>query len=169
MSLSRRRSAEVIFLLTPPDLARAAQRALAESHLTVRGGRVSRLCPHCGGADHGRPRLPGRHLSLSYAEGLVTIAVAQVSVGVDAEADGPAPAPFADRLAWTRAEAVLKLTGEGVRRDPATVRDDEAWTLTLRTPSGYVATLAAATPLEVSLRTETAAVSASPATGAATT
>jgi hypothetical protein len=99
----------------------------------------------------------------------VTIAVAQVPVGVDAEADGRAPAPFADRLAWTRAEAVLKLTGEGVRRDPATVRDDEAWTLTLRAPSGYVATLAAAAPLEVSLRTETVAASASPATGAATT
>ena len=101
---------------------------------------------------------PSDRLSLSYAPGLVAIAVADEPVGVDVEAIGPAPAGFADRLAWTRAEAVLKLTGEGVRRDPATVRDDEAWTRTLSAPTGYVASLAAAASVELSERTETAVV-----------
>ena len=134
------------------------QRAAAELHL---GATVSRLCPHCGSADHGRPRLPERHLSLAYAEGLVAIAVSDRPVGVDVERKG--------HLAWTRAEAVLKLTGEGVRRDPATVRDDQAWTLTLAPPAGYVATLASAGPLEVRVRTEMAAAPARPATDAAPT
>jgi phosphopantetheinyl transferase len=158
--VSRRRevkanvTTEVTFLLTP-GLTRAEQRAAAEHHL---GAKVSRLCPHCGNADHGRPRLPERQLSLAYAAGLVAIAVSEVPVGVDVERDG--------FLAWTRAEAVLKLTGEGVRRDPATVRHDDAWTLALAAPPGYVATLAAAEALEVSLRTETAAAPARPATDA---
>jgi phosphopantetheinyl transferase len=148
-------AAEVIFLLTP-GLTRVEQRAAAEHHL---GDQVTRLCPHCGSADHGRPRLPGRHLSLAYADGLVAIAVAPVPVGVDVERAG--------QQAWTRAEAVLKLTGQGVRRDPASVRDDEAWTLTLEAPAGYAATVAAAVALEVSLRTEKAAAPSRPATGAA--
>jgi hypothetical protein len=138
-------TAEVTFLLTP-GLTRVEQRSAAERHL---GAKVSRLCPHCGGSDHGRPRLPGRHLSLAYTAGLVAIAVADVGVGVDVEATG--------QLAWTRTEAVLKLTGEGVRRDPSTVGDDDAWTLALTAPEGYVASLAAAAALEVSVRTETAA------------
>ncbi len=150
-------TAEVTFLLTG-DVARVEQRAAAERLLGVK---TSRLCPHCGSADHGRPRLTGAHLSLAYADGLVAIAMADVPVGVDVESDG--------HLAWTRAEAVLKLTGEGVRRDPSTVRDDEAWTVTLEAPSGYVATLAAAAELEVSLRTETAAGPVRPATDATPT
>lgn len=160
-------AAQVTFLLTPSALDRTAQRTLAEQYLSHREGGVSRLCPHCGSPEHGRPRLPERRLSLSYAPGLVAIAVADEPVGVDVEAIGPAPAGFADRLAWTRAEAVLKLTGEGVRRDPATVRDDEAWTRTLSAPTGYVASLAAAASLELSERTETAVVPAHPATGPA--
>ena len=158
-------STEVTFLLTP-GLTRVQQRAAAERHL---GEQVSRLCPRCGSADHGRPRLRWRRLSLAYVDGLVAIAVSDRPVGVDAESAGAPPTPFSDRQAWTRAEAVLKLTGEGLRRDPATVTDDEAWTLTLTAPPGYVATLASAEPLDVSVRTETAAATVRPATDAAPT
>lgn len=161
--------AQVIFLLTPSVLDRSAQRMLAEQYLSHREGQVTRLCPHCGSPAHGRPRLPERRLSLSYAPGLVAIVVADESVGVDVEATGPAPAGFSDRLAWTRTEAVLKLTGEGVRRDPATVRGDEAWTRTLTAPAGYVASIAAAAPLVLSLRTETAVAPARPTTDPAAT
>jgi 4'-phosphopantetheinyl transferase len=146
----------VTFLETGGDLRRPAQRALVEEWLAREHGRVVRICPHCGGSDHGRPRIGALHVSLAYAAGLVTVAVADVAVGVDAEALGPAPA-LADRLAWTRTEAVLKLTGEGIRRDPASVSADEAWTTSLAAPPGYVASLAAYAPVNVRCWTETVA------------
>lgn len=73
------------------------------------GGRVTRLCPRCGSVAHGRPHVRGAHLSLSYADGLVLVAVATVPVGVDVEPGRPD---------WARAEAVLKCTGEGLRGEP---------------------------------------------------
>lgn len=157
----------VTFLETGGDLRRPDQRVLVEEWLAREHGQVVRICPHCGGSDHGRPRIGALHVSLAYATGLVTAAVADVAVGVDAEAVGQAPEPFADRLAWTRAEAVLKLTGEGIRRDPASVSAEEAWTTTLAAPPGYLASLAAYAEVDVSCRTETLAAPGPRATGAA--
>lgn len=72
-------------------------------------GRVTRLCPRCGSVAHGRPRVHGAHVSLSYADGLVLVAVATVPVGVDVEPGHPE---------WARAEAVLKCTGDGLHGQP---------------------------------------------------
>lgn len=72
-------------------------------------GRVTRLCPRCGSVAHGRPRVRGAHLGLSYADGLVLVAVSTVPVGVDVEPGRPE---------WARAEAVLKCTGDGLHGQP---------------------------------------------------
>ena len=159
-------TAAITFLTSARGLPRDGQRRFVEEWLAARVGAVSRICPHCGGSDHGRPRVAGRPASLAYADGLITVAIADVPVGVDTEVSGPAPPPFGDRIAWTRAEAVLKLTGEGVRRDPASVDPDEAWTTSLTAPRGYVASLAAHAEVEVSCRTEMAAGGDPPATAA---
>jgi phosphopantetheinyl transferase len=158
-------TARITFLRSDPGLPRDGQRELVEDWLAQRGHRITRTCPHCGSPDHGRPRIGDLQLSLAYAPGLVSVAVADVPVGIDAEEEvGAAPAPFVDRRAWTVAEAILKLTGEGVRRDPATVSDDEAWTVSLAAPEGYVATLAAHAELDVSCRTGTLGEPDPPAT-----
>lgn len=159
--------AMVFFLMTAADLPRRDQRALVEDWLAKGTGRVTRICPHCGGSDHGRPRIGDLHVSLAYAVGLATVALAGAPIGVDTEPVGPAPAPFADRLGWTRAEAVLKLTGEGVRRDPASVGPVAAWTTHVPAPPGYVASLAAHAALDVSCWTGTVAEPDPRATGAA--
>lgn len=95
------------------ELREAAHRLVAEQagrQVGGRaGGRVTRLCPRCGSVAHGRPHVRGAHLSLSYADGLVLVAVATVPVGVDVEPGRPD---------WARAEAVLKCTGEGLRGEP---------------------------------------------------
>lgn len=57
-------------------------------------------------------------MSLAYADGLAVAVVAEWAVGVDVELEGPAPEGFGSREEWTAYEAVAKLTGEGVRRDP---------------------------------------------------
>jgi 4'-phosphopantetheinyl transferase len=123
-----------------------ALRTLVTNHVAAAYGDVTRLCPQCGSATHGRPHITGRHdlhVSISYADGLAVVAIADHPVGVDVEADGPAPSGFVDRAEWTRAEAALKLTGEGVRRDPWEPVAAGIETVPLiQLPAGYVGTLA---------------------------
>ncbi|MEU6171448.1 4'-phosphopantetheinyl transferase superfamily protein [Streptantibioticus parmotrematis] len=102
-------------------------------------------CPVCAGA-HGRPALAGGagpHFSLSHSADMVLIAVAGTPVGADVERipegrfvddvarslhprerDELAALPAQERRAafarcWTRKEAYLKGTGEGLAGDPA--------------------------------------------------
>ena len=103
--------------------------------------RLDRSCPECG-KPHGKVRAEGVELSVSHSGELVGVAVADLPVGIDVEkidpevdVDGVAGFAFADhelrelgRLRgiekarvfteyWTRKEAVLKATGEGLRGD----------------------------------------------------
>lgn len=114
--------------------------------------RLARQCT-CGATDHGRPFVRSSRVavSLSHSADLLAVAVRHGSpVGVDVEAVPPAldegvcdhvmgpgdsapagPGEFAD--AWVRKEAVVKATGEGLRRPFADVRlDPDAATWEIR-------------------------------------
>ncbi len=105
---------------------------------------VVRLCPRCASSSHGRPRMVGEHpaqVSLSYAEDLAVVAWSWAGpVGIDVEREGPDVGEFGDRLTWTRTEALLKSTGEGLSRDPADL--PVLPTARLSLPQGYVGTVA---------------------------
>jgi 4'-phosphopantetheinyl transferase len=135
-------SVHVVGIELPFGAQRAVRRRVVGDWVTARFGPVGRLCPRCGSADHGRPRLADRHVSLAYADGLALVAVADLAVGVDLERDGPAPEGFSDRRAWTRYEALVKATGEGIRRDPAGIDRIDAQTAWLSLPAPYVGTVA---------------------------
>ncbi|MGB0101327.1 MAG: hypothetical protein WBP61_13695 [Nocardioides sp.] len=142
---------EVTALVTPPGWGRAEQRASAERFVGELGP-VTRICRHCGSRAHGQPMLKGgRRISLSYTDRLMLVAVADRPVGVDVEHDGPAPPGYADRRAWTLAEAVLKASGEGLRGASESVA---AWTAGLDLPQPYVGTVALLgnDPAEISLQ-----------------
>ena len=101
---------------------------------------VSHLCPNCGGTDHGRPVVvaPARQrdvgVSIAHSHGIDAIAVnPQGSVGIDLESiaqvarrrvadvlvrpDEIAATPTDAARLWTTKEALLKLSGHGLRLD----------------------------------------------------
>ncbi|MGC5166503.1 4'-phosphopantetheinyl transferase family protein [Luteimicrobium sp. DT211] len=106
-----------------------------------------RCCVTCGSRAHGKPEAPGAleagwHLSVSYAAGVVVVALTDEGpVGVDVEDvaavahadvrpvllsdDERAARPaWTDRdvaRAWTRKEALLKATGHGLAVAPSSV------------------------------------------------
>ena len=117
---------------------------------------VSHTCPACGSDRHGRPTvLPqdGRPtmVSVAHAGAMTLVALAGAGrVGVDLEpADALAPPGLRndddphdvdDLELWVLKEAFLKATGEGLRRDPATVALDEPGAIWGRVEiDGYVA------------------------------
>lgn len=109
-------------------------------------GRVVRVCPWCGSSAHGRPLAidSPAHVSIGYTENLAVVAWSfDGPVGIDVERSGPPVAEFGDRQAWTRIEALLKATGEGLRRDPRDLPDLPTTQLgPPDLPLGYVGTVA---------------------------
>lgn len=102
--------------------------------------RVVRLCPACGSGEHGRPVALGSdaHVSISYAGDLVAVAWSYDGpVGIDVELDIE---QGADRQEWTRVEALLKATGEGVRAWPDVTLPDLP-SRSIDVPRGYVGTV----------------------------
>lgn len=138
-TLSDAERARVARLLRPADRARSTAAAVllrqmvaAASGVPAGQVQVDRTCPRCGRA-HGRPRLPGLGLdaSITHCGDLAGVAVSSAgAVGLDIEpvepdrvgrlgsrllAPGERAAGPADLLRyWTRKEAVVKATGEGI-------------------------------------------------------
>ncbi|GEP36595.1 hypothetical protein NPS01_02580 [Nocardioides psychrotolerans] len=137
---------------------RAFQRARAEAYLAdeLCLSRVARLCVRCASPGHGRPVPLGAsdavHLSLAYAEDVVLVAWSSAPVGVDVERDAPGrgAGDYGDLRVWTRIEAIVKTSGEGLSREPVDL--PELWTSPLPLPEGWVGTVACAVPAELSWR-----------------
>src|SRR4051812_29214339 len=148
---------------------------------------VDRTCPRCT-APHGRPMLPGTglHASITHSGDLVGLALTAVApVGLDVERisdvdieglsrlvlheDEKAADPDAFFTFWTRKEAVVKATGDGLGAPLAQVRVSEpneppellaypdraappaAHLVDLRPADGYRAALALLSPGRVRL------------------
>lgn len=97
-------------------------RRLAEAELVSATGatRIVRLCARCGSDRHGQPFAIGSTaaVSMSYAGSMAAVAWTWSGpVGIDIETDAEPLDGVGDRRTWTRVEALLKSTGEGLRRD----------------------------------------------------
>lgn len=122
--------------------SRVVLRPLVEDVLRVELGVevVRRMCPRCGSGEHGRPVVPlaDAWVSLAYADGAGLAAWSRAGpVGVDLEAG-------LDRGDWTRREALLKATGQGVHGLDAPLPDLLVAALTL--PPPYVGHVAGPAP-----------------------
>jgi 4'-phosphopantetheinyl transferase len=140
---------------------------------------LDRSCERCGG-QHGRPRLPGTGLaaSISHSGDVVAVALTEgAPVGVDVEVIGAreydslvpsvcgqAERPFVRSAAdfcayWTRKEAVLKATGDGLRAPMTSVpvseprlapallgSDRPCWMADIDAGAGYAGAVAVLTP-----------------------
>lgn len=128
----------------------AADRLLLDEVADVMGCapdelRVSRFCPRCGSAEHGRPGIasegagPPPYVGMARAPGIVVVAVSiDAPVGVDVELVGQAwPDGSTDVLlhpqeragdatelttTWVRKESLLKAAGQGLLVEPALLR-----------------------------------------------
>ncbi|MEV5968343.1 4'-phosphopantetheinyl transferase superfamily protein [Kribbella sp. NPDC051952] len=128
---------------------------------------VNRTCPDCG-KPHGKVRTDGAELSVTHAGDLVGVAIGDHPLGLDVEKVDPgididavarltlAPEELRDlsqyngiekasvfTTYWTRKEAVVKATGDGLRTDLRTVMvPDGTHLVELAVPPGYLAALA---------------------------
>lgn len=131
--------------------------------------RLDRTCPECG-KPHGKVRADGVELSVTHSGDLVGVAVSESPVGLDVEKVDPAldvdglagislsdtelaALPHTDRARafttyWTRKEAVVKATGDGLRIDLRTITGPPAGfrLMNLEVDPGYVAALAIRSP-----------------------
>ena len=79
------------------------------------------------------------YVSIAYTDGATVVAWSSAGpVGIDVERDdGRDAGTYGDLATWTRSEAILKATGEGLRRDPSDL--PEVWSTPLvGLPAGYV-------------------------------
>jgi 4'-phosphopantetheinyl transferase len=128
----------------------AADRLLVDEVADVMGCspdelRVTRFCPRCGSAEHGRPGVvssataPTPHVSVARASGVVVVAVStDAPVGVDVEKSDLSWPPGSTEVLlhpleraegsasltthWVRKESLLKASGEGLRVEPSFLR-----------------------------------------------
>ncbi|HZX01298.1 4'-phosphopantetheinyl transferase family protein [Kribbella sp.] len=132
--------------------------------------RLDRTCPECG-KPHGKVRADGVELSVTHSGELVGVAVADRPVGLDVEkvdpdvdVDAVARIAFAedevrelsrrtgiDKVRrfteyWTRKEAVLKATGEGLRGDLRAAAPDGIQVVRLEVGADHRAALAVVSP-----------------------
>ena len=129
--------------------------------------KLDRSCPDCG-KPHGKVRADGAELSVTHSGDLVGVAIGDHPLGLDVEkidprvdVDGVAKLALSPREVqeltqydgltkaevftsyWTRKEAVVKATGQGLRTDLRTVTDPDGIQLVeLTVEPGYAAALA---------------------------
>ncbi|WP_423923508.1 4'-phosphopantetheinyl transferase family protein [Frigoribacterium sp. 2-23] len=125
-----------VWLVDDPDSASQVLRTIVGSALGRPADAVvidREPCRRCGGP-HGRPVVrdgDGLHVSLSRTSGLALVALRRgLPVGVDVERRRPVPELAAVALSrdetgddplrsWVHKEALVKSTGDGLTRDPA--------------------------------------------------